>query len=152
MSVKKSMSIRLPESLAEQLKTKASEEGVSVTEMINRFTRLGLRQTTEERVSSFVGLSESNGHSQILSSAPRHVQEPGGDYHLSTQILMAAESSVSEPDEQAILLAGFERFIGTLENSMSYLTDDRNRECVVDTIGELAKLKTRLKLDPCFRK
>ncbi|MEO0497571.1 MAG: CopG family transcriptional regulator, partial [Pseudomonadota bacterium] len=55
MSVKKSMSIRLPESLADQLKHKASEEGVSVTEMINRFTRLGLRYTAEDRFSPFVG-------------------------------------------------------------------------------------------------
>ncbi|NEQ48052.1 MAG: hypothetical protein F6K00_32780 [Leptolyngbya sp. SIOISBB] len=152
MSVKKSMSIRLPESLADQLKNKASEEGVSVTEMINRFTRLGLRYTAEDRFSPFVGLSGSNGHSQSFDSASRHVQESGGDYHLSTQILMATETSDSEPDEQVALLAGFEKFIGTLESSMSYLTDDRNRECVVDTIGELAKLKTRLKLDPCFRK
>ncbi|MEM9116675.1 MAG: hypothetical protein AAGD09_02205 [Cyanobacteria bacterium P01_F01_bin.56] len=151
MSVKKSISIRLPEPLAAQLKTQASEEGVSVTEMINRFTRLGLRHATEERFSPFVDLSE-NAPRQSFGSVPRQVQEPGGDYHLSTQILMAAESSESESHEQKDLLSGFEKFIKTLEGSMSYLTDDRNRECVVDTIGELAKLKTRLKLDPCFRK
>ena len=105
MSVKKSISIRLPESLAEQLKTQASEEGVSVTEMINRFTRLGLRYTTEDRLSPFVGLPESNGQRQGFGTVPRQVSEPGGDYHLSTQVLMAAESSGSEPDEQVELLA-----------------------------------------------
>lgn len=156
MSVKKSMSIRLPEPLADQLKAKASEEGVSVTEMINRFTRLGLRYTTEASEASFAsfgGLPESHGNGYGVGDVPRQVQEHSSGYHLSTQVLMAdSRQPEEEPEERERLLVGFEKFIETLEISMSYLTDDRNRECVVDTIGELAKLKTRLKLDPCFRK
>jgi len=157
MSAKKPMSIRLPEALADELKAKASEEGVSVTEMINRFARLGLRFAAEDRL-PYLGLPESNGNGHSRHDPPRQVQEQGSGYHLSTQVLMAAEGTEPEPepepepDEQEVLLAGFEHFIGILEVSMHYLTDERNRECVVDTIGELAKLKTRLKLDPCFRK
>ncbi|MEM6520288.1 MAG: hypothetical protein AAF722_13270 [Cyanobacteria bacterium P01_C01_bin.70] len=148
------MSIRLPEPLADELKAKAFEEGVSVTEMINRFTRLGLRFGADERL-PFIGFPEGNGngHGHGSSHAPKPVHEQSNGYP-STQLLLAAESP--EPDgpvdEQRKFLTDFENFIVILEASMSFLTDERNRERVVETIGELAKLKTLLKLDPYFRK
>lgn len=154
MSVKKSMSIRLPEGLVDDLKAKASEEGVSVTEMINRFTRMGLKFTADDRLPLYVGTLEHNG--TVAPGVARPVQEPSNGY-LSSQLLyqppldeeMASPSSKSDKHER--LLEGFEKFIAILDHSMSYLADDRNRESVLETIGELAKLKTRLKFDPCFK-
>jgi len=155
MSAKKPMSIRLPEALADELKAKASEEGVSVTEMINRFARLGLRFAAEDRL-PFVGLPESNSNGHGYYSAARQVQEQSASYPLSTQVLLAAEGTdpeasapkIADDDPEALLLAGFDEFTKTLESAMRYLTDERNRDRVIDTIGELAKLKTRLQLDP----
>lgn len=50
MSEKKLVSFRLPEPLIMELKAKASEEGVSVTELVSRFSRQGLNLSLEERL------------------------------------------------------------------------------------------------------
>jgi len=52
MPEKKLVSFRLPEPLITELKAKALEEGVSVTELISRFSRQGLNLSTEERLAA----------------------------------------------------------------------------------------------------
>jgi len=160
MIAKRSVSVRLPEPLADDLKARAAEEGVSLTEMINRFARLGLKLTAEEQFPVYGGLPESYGNSHGLGDIPRQVQEPSNGYALSTQMVLAANSheaearppKLADDDPEALLLAGFDEFTKTLESSMRYLTDERNRDRVVKTIGKLAELKTRLQLDSCFQK
>lgn len=156
MTAKRSISIRLPESLADELKARADEEGVSLTEMLNRFARLGLRFAAEDRLPTYGGLPESYGNGHGLGDLPRQVQEQSNGYSLATQMLLAADSheaearppKLADDDPEALLLAGFDEFTKTLESAMRHLTDERNRDRVIDTIGELAKLKTRLQLDP----
>lgn len=156
---KRSISIRLPESLADELKTRAAEEGISVTEILHRFARLGLRFTTEDRFLPYGGVTDGNGNSHGpsgLGNGSQPLPEESNGYPLSTtQILMGAdheeeETAVSAAEDPEALLAGFEHFVKVLERAMRQLTEERNRDRVEDTIGELAKLKSRLQLDPWF--
>jgi hypothetical protein len=50
MAEKKLVSFRFPEPLISELKHRAAEEGVSMTELIMRFSKQGLEVSTEERL------------------------------------------------------------------------------------------------------
>lgn len=148
---KKPMSIRVPEPLADELKEKAFAEGVSLTELINRFSRQGLRRSATENHLPFINLPEVNGNGHGFALPHQPLGQTNGQ--VSAQMVLAAERP--EPDGQSAdkrdLWEGIDTFVEVLEASMAYLTNEYNREHVLNTIGDLAKLKTRLKLDPCFQ-
>lgn len=155
------MSFRLPESLVQELKEAASEAGISVTELVARYSRAGLNHSTEaveERLLYLENMLEAvhtNGsafESQTLGNAIVHTAHPWkGDTLVAPPADGAATNGKHHhADNDADLIDAFEKFIGLLEDSMSDM-DEQNQLDVLNTIGDLSKLKVRLKMDPKLR-
>ncbi|MEL6765289.1 MAG: hypothetical protein AAFO87_16890, partial [Cyanobacteria bacterium J06607_6] len=55
------------------------------------------------------------------------------------------------PDQKTELLVKFEKFIAVLEDSMDFWAQDISDD-ILEAIGDLSKLKARLKSAPCKSK
>ncbi|MEL6382898.1 MAG: hypothetical protein AAFQ89_10570 [Cyanobacteria bacterium J06626_18] len=135
MSEKKLVSFRLPESLILELKAKASEEGVSVTELVSRFSRQGLNLSMEDRLAALEQkLSVAEASNQSLDTAMSQVAM------LPVQTDVKQSVDASEP---------MQTYPGPQEGQMQQRFEGlerRVREEVANLAGELAKLQTQLRL------
>jgi hypothetical protein len=68
---KKLVSFRLPDDLMQGLKAKAETEGVSVTELVCRFSRQGLQATTNGKTPTYTGLRNGTAPENHLDARER---------------------------------------------------------------------------------
>ena len=180
MSSKRLLSFRLPDALADDLKTKASEEDVSMTALASRYFKEGLNRRVDQgstdpellgRPSRWhheaLGQSHSDdGTEPVLSYGDDSVQgwnpmlsDPQDDGPTANSALLYSDAAIGSytngktdlPDQKTELLAKFATFIAVLEDSMDLWAQDISDD-ILEAIGDLSKLKARLKSAPCKSK
>lgn len=143
------MSFRLPEPLADRLKEAAEDEGISMTELVARYSRMGLNLSGEDRMASLEALLE-NGMPLIEPYASNHAIVPtslldeGADDN-------GANGAGKPAADSPHLIREFENFIHLLEDSTETLNTDI-REEMLKMIGQLSILKARLKTEPSLKR
>lgn len=144
------MSFRFPEPLADRLKEAADDEGISMTELVARYSRMGLNLSGEDRMASLEAMLE-NGMPLIEPYPSNHAIVPtslldgGADDDNGTN--GAGKPAADGPH----LISEFENFIHLLEDSTETLNTDI-REEILKMIGQLSILKARLKTEPSLKR
>lgn len=180
MSSKRLLSFRLPDALADDLKTKASEEDVSMTALASRYFKEGLNRRVDQcstnpempgRPSRWHHevLGQSHGDAGTDSVLPYDndsvqgwnpmLSDPPDDGPTANSALFYGDAAIGGytngrtnlPDQKTELLVKFEKFIAVLEDSMDFWAQDISDD-ILEAIGDLSKLKARLKSAPCKSK
>lgn len=129
------MSFRLPESLILELKAKASEEGVSVTELVSRFSKQGLNLSMEDRLAAL---------EQQLSVQDTSRQPSG---MAVSQAAVLSTEAADEPlpnDSEAVQIGQHQR-----ENQLQQRFERLERlfySEFANFSGELAKVQAQLRM------
>jgi hypothetical protein len=154
MSGKKLMSFRFPEPLADRLKEVASEEGVSITELVARYSRMGLNLASEDRFSSLETMLENGMLLEPYPSTHAIVPAVLSDDDTTERAVNGNPASISQNTDSTQgphLINEFETFIHLLEDSTEMLNTDI-REEILTMIGQLSILKARLKAEPSLKR
>ena len=180
MSSKRLLSFRLPDALADDLKTTASEEDVSMTALASRYFKEGLNRSVDQCStdpemlvrpnrwhSDPSGQSNGDGGAEsVLSYGDDSVQgwapmlsDHQDDRSTANSALLYSDAAIGGytqgktdlPDQKTELLAKFATFIAVLEDSMDFWAQDISDD-ILEAIGDLSKLKAKLKSAPCKSK
>ena len=128
------MSFRLPESLILELKAKASEEGVSVTELVSRFSRQGLNLSMEDRLAAL----------EQQLSAPHTVHQSSGAA-MGQVAVLATEADGEQSSADAASGEGHSQHESHLQQRFERL-ERKFYDEFVNFSGELAKVQAQLKM------
>ena len=136
MPEKKLVSFRLPEPLITELKAKALEEGVSVTELISRFSRQGLNLSTEERLAALEKkLSVLQGAELSFGSeGPECAEFPG----------------LSKGEAQCLSITAKPQDQWTHQVNQLQLRLDKLVHCIQNDIADIASEVTKLQMQLKF--